>query len=68
MREIGILNLTRFGDLIQTTPVLTGLRKRHPGARIHLIVKRRFRPVADNFRERQLEGGLSAQEFRTTWP
>jgi ADP-heptose:LPS heptosyltransferase len=46
VREIGILNLTRFGDLIQTTPVLTGLRKRWPEARLHLIIKSRFRPVA----------------------
>lgn len=47
MKDIGVLNLSRFGDLIQTTPVLTSLRRRHPGARIHLIVKRRFRSVAD---------------------
>lgn len=45
MRDIGILNLTRFGDLIQTTPVLNGLRKRYPDARIHLIIKSRFRNV-----------------------
>jgi ADP-heptose:LPS heptosyltransferase len=47
MRDIGILNLTRFGDLIQTTPVLAGLRKHHPDARIHLIVKSRFRNAAE---------------------
>jgi ADP-heptose:LPS heptosyltransferase len=45
--EIGILNLTRFGDLVQTSPVTAGLRKRHPSARIHLMVKSRFREVAD---------------------
>ncbi|MEE9281745.1 MAG: glycosyltransferase family 9 protein [Myxococcota bacterium] len=47
MKRIGVLNLTRFGDLIQTTPVLSGLRKRHPEAEIHLIVKTRFREVAE---------------------
>ena len=47
MNDIAILNLTRFGDLIQTTPVLKSLRKRHPGARIHVIVKKRFRSVAE---------------------
>ena len=47
MKRIGILNLTRFGDLIQTTPVLAGLRKRHPDAEIHLIVKTRFREAAE---------------------
>jgi ADP-heptose:LPS heptosyltransferase len=46
-REIGVLNLTRFGDLVQTSPILTGLRKRHPHARITLIVKSRFRAVAE---------------------
>lgn len=45
--DIGILNLTRFGDLIQTTPVLSGLRKAHPEARIHLVIKSRFRAVAE---------------------
>ncbi len=47
MKRIAILNLTRFGDLIQTTPVLSGLRKRHPEAELHLIVKTRFREVAE---------------------
>ncbi|MCP4003086.1 MAG: hypothetical protein GY725_02705 [bacterium] len=47
MKRIGILNLTRFGDLVQTTPVLCGLRKRYPDAELHLIVKSRFRLVAD---------------------
>ena len=47
MKRIAILNLTRFGDLIQTTPVLLGLRKRYPEAELHLIVKTRFREVAE---------------------
>jgi len=47
MNDIAILNLTRFGDLIQTTPILKGLRKRHPEARIHLVVKSRFRSAAE---------------------
>ncbi len=47
MRDIAILNLTRFGDLIQTTPVLKGLRKRYPDARLHLIIKHRFRAVPE---------------------
>ncbi|MFQ5696679.1 MAG: glycosyltransferase family 9 protein [Myxococcota bacterium] len=45
--EIAILNLTRLGDLVQTSPVLAGLHKRHPEARIHLVVKRRFRAAAE---------------------
>lgn len=45
--DVGILSLTRFGDLIQTTPVVKGLRERYPSAKLHLIVKRRFREVAE---------------------
>ena len=47
MNDIGILSLTRFGDLVQTSPVTSALRRLHPGARIHLIVKSRFRAVAE---------------------
>jgi ADP-heptose:LPS heptosyltransferase len=47
VKEIAILNLTRLGDLVQTSPVLLGLRARHPEARIHLIVKSRFREMAE---------------------
>lgn len=47
MKRIAILNLTRFGDLIQTTPVISGLRRRYPEAELHLILKSRFRAVAE---------------------
>jgi ADP-heptose:LPS heptosyltransferase len=47
MREIAVLSLTRLGDQIQVTPVLSGLRKRYPDARIHLVVKKVFRHVTD---------------------
>jgi len=42
MKEILVLCLTRFGDLIQTTPLLRGLKKAHPDARITLAVLNRF--------------------------
>jgi ADP-heptose:LPS heptosyltransferase len=46
VKRIGILNLTRLGDLVQTSPVVSGLRRRHPDAEIHLIAKSRFREAA----------------------
>jgi len=46
MKTIGLLSLTRFGDLIQTSPITNGLHRRYPDARIHMIVKTRFRRVA----------------------
>lgn len=42
MKEILILNLTRFGDLIQTTPLLRILRRNHPKARITLAALKGF--------------------------
>jgi ADP-heptose:LPS heptosyltransferase len=42
MKEILLLCLTRFGDLIQTTPLIRGLRKAHPDARITLAVLKNF--------------------------
>ncbi|NIS86206.1 MAG: hypothetical protein GWM98_16320, partial [Nitrospinaceae bacterium] len=41
-RNILIMSLTRMGDLVQATPVLEGVRERHPGARITLLVSSDF--------------------------
>ncbi len=70
MKRIAILNLTRFGDLIQTTPVLSGLRRRHPDAELHLIVKSRFKGVAELLppvdRVHELDGDALAQALTST--
>lgn len=42
MKEILLVNLTRMGDLIQTTPVMEGLKRAYPGARITLLVNSEF--------------------------
>ena len=42
MKEIAIISLTRFGDLIQETPLLRILKRTWPGARITMVVERRF--------------------------
>jgi ADP-heptose:LPS heptosyltransferase len=38
MTRILVVQLCRLGDLLQTTPMLRGLRRTHPGARITLMV------------------------------
>ncbi len=54
MERILILNLTRMGDLIQSTPLIAGLRKKYPHARIDMMVSGDFAefakriPHADN--------------------
>jgi ADP-heptose:LPS heptosyltransferase len=45
MKEILLVNLTRMGDLIQTTPVMEGLKKSYPGARITLLANMEFREI-----------------------
>ncbi len=42
MKEIAIISLTRFGDLIQGTPLLRILKRSYPGARITLVAEQRF--------------------------
>ena len=41
-QNILILSLTRMGDLIQTTPLIQGLKDKHPNARITLMVSSDF--------------------------
>lgn len=45
MKEIAIISLTRFGDLIQETPLLRGLRRAWPEAGITLVAEKRFAGV-----------------------
>lgn len=47
--RILVLQLTRVGDLLQTTPLLSGLRENHPDAFIALLANKRFeKAVAGN--------------------
>ena len=43
--KILILNLTRFGDLLQTSPTIVGLRATHPDAHVTVCVDRNFAEV-----------------------
>lgn len=47
-RRILIVNLTRFGDLLQTSPAVATLRVHHPGAEIALLAERNFADVCDH--------------------
>lgn len=40
--NILILNLTRMGDLIQTTPLIRGLREKNPDCRITMLANAKF--------------------------
>jgi len=43
--KILIVNLTRFGDLLQTSPTIAGLKDAHPGAELTVVVERNFAEV-----------------------
>ena len=45
MKEIAIISLGRFGDLIQATPLFRVLKRSYPGARITLVAAKRFSGV-----------------------
>lgn len=45
-KDILLLNLTRMGDMIQSTPLAVGLKKRNPGASIVVCAAREFVPAA----------------------
>lgn len=47
VERILIVNLTRFGDLLQTSPTVAVLRERHPGARITFLAEKNFAEVCD---------------------
>ena len=50
-RRILIVNLTRFGDLLQTGPAVATLRAHHPRAEITLLAERNFADVCDGIPE-----------------
>ncbi len=47
--SILIIRLSSLGDIILTTSLLQGLRKKYPAARIDLIVKKEFAGIASEF-------------------
>lgn len=46
VNKILIASLTRMGDLLQATPLMAGLRKKHPGARLDVLVSSDFASIA----------------------
>ena len=46
VKNILILNMTRMGDLIQSTPLIEGLHKKYPQAEITMIVSSDFAEFA----------------------
>ncbi len=45
MKEILIINLTRMGDLLQSTPLMQGLKDKHPDATLTLLANSAFEEI-----------------------
>jgi ADP-heptose:LPS heptosyltransferase len=45
LKEILIINLTRMGDLLQTTPLMAGIKSKYPDSRITILVNSAFTEV-----------------------
>lgn len=46
MQRVLLVNLMRMGDILQSTPVVAGLRQAHPQAEIHLVFNEAFAETA----------------------
>ena len=51
MSAILVAQLAKFGDLVQTIPLLKGLKKRHDGSALHLLLPSNLSPLAKSFKE-----------------
>ena len=49
VKKILIVNLTRMGDLLQTTPLIAGLKKKYPDSQLSLAVIDDFRGICSGF-------------------
>src|SRR3972149_2124898 len=47
MKNVLIINLTRMGDLVQTTPVMAGLKDAYPDVRITLLINSAFAEICN---------------------
>lgn len=50
-RNILIVNFTRMGDLLQSTSLIEGLKRKHPGAKITIAVLDDFRGICSGFKD-----------------
>lgn len=48
MKDVLIINLTRMGDLLQTTPVMAGLKEKYPSIRITLLASSTFSEISNH--------------------
>ena len=64
--RILVMSLTRMGDLVQATPLISGLRKKHPQAKITLMVSSDFAMFVPNIPD--IDDSISNKDDRSFDP
>jgi ADP-heptose:LPS heptosyltransferase/ribosomal protein S13 len=64
VKNILILNMTRMGDLIQSTPTITGLRKKYRDSNITLMVTKDFEEFSKNISHVNNRVVIDIKQFR----
>ncbi len=47
MNNILVINLTRLGDVVQTTPMLQGIKRQYPNSTVSLLVNSQYRQMGE---------------------
>ena len=62
-KRVLILNLTRMGDLLQTTPLIYSFRQKYPEYEITLAVNIKFASILNHFHEFDRQINLDLKQF-----
>ncbi len=71
IKNILVFNMTRMGDLVQSTPLISGLRLKYPGSKISLIVTKEFNEFSERIPNIDERIVFNLKQFKenpnTTW-
>lgn len=64
LNHVLISQLAKFGDIIQTIPLIKGLRTRHKGCSLHLLIPSTLSHLAENIKEIDHVIGVDIKSLR----
>lgn len=64
MSHVLISQLAKFGDIIQSIPLIKGLRMRHKGGSLHLLIPSTLSHLAENIKEIDHVIGIDINSLR----
>ena len=66
MSHVLVSQLAKFGDIIQTTPLIKGLKARHKGSSLHLLIPSTLTHLAGNIKEIDHVIGVDIKSLRNS--